>query len=156
MAPKRVAPVNNDNSHNDGSSSSQSQDLVQAFSALFRGRTDAWGSLPPNCNHEPVTLSHYERLLKGYNYLVRTDQRVLTFLYISVYNYVWPLSYRNAYVAAASGILDSRSCQRLAPSAAVLIGIYREARNEARKGGSHENHSSLLQSKHRQSGKRGE
>ncbi len=43
----------------------QSQKLVKAFAALFRGRTDAWGALPPKCHHNLVTLAHYRRHLKG-------------------------------------------------------------------------------------------
>jgi len=39
--------------------------MVKAFATLFRGRLDAWGGLPPKCNHEQVTLAHYERHLKG-------------------------------------------------------------------------------------------
>lgn len=38
---------------------------AKAFAALFRGRTDAWGSLPSKCIHEPVTFVHYERHLRG-------------------------------------------------------------------------------------------
>lgn len=61
----RVTPITNDSIGNSGSSSSQSQQTVKAFATLFRGRTDAWGALPPKCNHKPVTLAHYERHLKG-------------------------------------------------------------------------------------------
>ena len=38
---------------------------AKAFAALFRGRTDAWGSLPSKCIYEPVTFVHYERHLRG-------------------------------------------------------------------------------------------
>lgn len=41
------------------------QEVVEAFQSLFRGRTDAWGALPPKCNHESVALAHYERHLKA-------------------------------------------------------------------------------------------
>jgi len=57
--------MNRDNNSNSHSSSSQSQQSAKVFAALFRGRSDAWGSLPPKCNHERVTLAHYESHLKG-------------------------------------------------------------------------------------------
>ncbi len=57
--------MNQDNIGNRSSSSSQGQQTVEAFATLFRGRRDAWGALPPKCNHEPVTLAHYEHHLKG-------------------------------------------------------------------------------------------
>ncbi len=50
---------------NNSSGNPKSQQTVKAFAALFGGRTDAWGALPPKCNHEPVTLAHCERHLKG-------------------------------------------------------------------------------------------
>lgn len=50
---------------NNSNGNQKSQQTVKAFSALFRGRADAWGALPPKCNHELVTPSHYERHLKG-------------------------------------------------------------------------------------------
>lgn len=44
---------------------SQSQELVEAFADLFRGRIDAWGQFPRYCKHELVTFAHYEKHLKG-------------------------------------------------------------------------------------------
>ena len=41
------------------------KDLVEAFQSLFRGRTDAWGSVGGLCNKETVTLEHYARHLLG-------------------------------------------------------------------------------------------
>lgn len=38
---------------------------VEAFSNLFRGRTDAWGSVEGRSNKEKVTRAHYERHLNG-------------------------------------------------------------------------------------------
>ena len=38
---------------------------IEAFMALFRGRTDAWGSVHGKCNHENVSKEHYERHLRG-------------------------------------------------------------------------------------------
>jgi hypothetical protein len=43
----------------------EGQQTVKEFTTLFWGRTDAWGALPPKCNHKPVTLAHYERHRKG-------------------------------------------------------------------------------------------
>ena len=40
-------------------------DLVRDFATLFRGRTDAWGSVTGRCNYEPVTIEHHSRHLKG-------------------------------------------------------------------------------------------
>ena len=42
-----------------------SDEICQAFSDLFKGRTDAWGSVEGRCNKEPVTPEHYSRHLKG-------------------------------------------------------------------------------------------
>ncbi len=50
---------------NNSSANPKSKQTGRAFSALFRGRADAWGALPPKCNHERVTLAHYERHLRG-------------------------------------------------------------------------------------------
>ena len=38
---------------------------VQAFMALFKGRTDAWGSVNGKSNKEPVTIEHYRDHLEG-------------------------------------------------------------------------------------------
>lgn len=43
----------------------QSQELVGAFAALLRGRTNGYGLIHGECIHEPVTLDHYRRRLKG-------------------------------------------------------------------------------------------
>lgn len=43
----------------------QSQEVIQAFASLFKGRTDAWGQFPRYCKHELVSLAHYGRHLKG-------------------------------------------------------------------------------------------
>ncbi|MCK4580443.1 MAG: hypothetical protein KAU10_03760, partial [Dehalococcoidia bacterium] len=43
----------------------QSQELVEVFASLFRGRIDAWGQFPRYCKHEAVTFAHYARHLKG-------------------------------------------------------------------------------------------
>jgi len=48
-----------------GSSTPLGQHIIKAFAILFGGRTDAWGQFPRYCKHEPVTLAHYERHLKG-------------------------------------------------------------------------------------------
>ena len=42
-----------------------SEETVKFFVSLFRGRTDAWGSVEGRCNKEPVTLEHYRRHLEG-------------------------------------------------------------------------------------------
>lgn len=39
--------------------------IIEAFAALFKGRTDAWGSVEGRSNKEPVTLKHYQRHLEG-------------------------------------------------------------------------------------------
>lgn len=39
--------------------------LLEDFAHLFHGRTDAWGSVEGKANKEPVTLTHYERHLRG-------------------------------------------------------------------------------------------
>jgi len=41
-----------------------SQDTIEAFASLFKGRTDAHGQVN-ECIYESVTLKHYERHLKG-------------------------------------------------------------------------------------------
>ncbi len=41
-----------------------SQDTIEAFASLFKGRTDAHGQVN-ECIYEPVTLKHYEKHLKG-------------------------------------------------------------------------------------------
>lgn len=41
------------------------KEQIEAFWLLFRGRTDAWGSVSGGCNKEFVTLEHYKRHLKG-------------------------------------------------------------------------------------------
>ncbi|MFC1972251.1 hypothetical protein ACFLVE_02455 [Chloroflexota bacterium] len=41
-----------------------SQDTIEAFVSLFKGRTDAHGQVN-ECIYEPVTLKHYEKHLKG-------------------------------------------------------------------------------------------
>lgn len=41
------------------------ESTITAFMSLFRGRTDAWGSMEGKANKEKVTLKHYERHLKG-------------------------------------------------------------------------------------------
>ncbi len=58
--------------HNDKSKQKQSQifdqEMVEAFTSLFKGRTDCWGKLStPSglCIYETVTLEHYRRHLKG-------------------------------------------------------------------------------------------
>jgi len=38
---------------------------VKSFMSLFRGRTDAWGSVEGKCNKETLTKAHYERHLRG-------------------------------------------------------------------------------------------
>lgn len=41
-----------------------SQEVVEAFASLFKGRTDAWGSLSApkgECNYGTVTLKHHKR-----------------------------------------------------------------------------------------------
>jgi len=38
---------------------------VSAFAELFKGRTDAWGSVEGKSNKEPVTIDHYRRHLEG-------------------------------------------------------------------------------------------
>ncbi|GAI70811.1 unnamed protein product, partial [marine sediment metagenome] len=40
------------------------KNTIEAFAALFRGRTDSHGRVEA-CIHEPVTLRHYEQHLKG-------------------------------------------------------------------------------------------
>lgn len=42
-----------------------SDSQVQAFMALFKGRTDAWGSVNGKSNKEPVTVEHYRKHLNG-------------------------------------------------------------------------------------------
>lgn len=44
---------------------SQSQQTVEVFASLFKGRTDAWGSVDGRCNKGSVTLEHYRKHLKG-------------------------------------------------------------------------------------------
>ncbi|MBT9158667.1 MAG: hypothetical protein DDT36_01685 [Firmicutes bacterium] len=46
-------------------STSNDAKLTREFARLFRGRRDAWGSLPPKCNHEQINLAHYSRHLAG-------------------------------------------------------------------------------------------
>ena len=41
-----------------------SQDTIEAFASLFKGRTDAHGQVN-ECIYESVTLKHYEKHLKG-------------------------------------------------------------------------------------------
>lgn len=57
--------MHQNNTGNGRSSSLQSQQTIEAFASLFRGRTDAWGSLPPYRNDGPVTLAHYGVHLSG-------------------------------------------------------------------------------------------
>ncbi len=40
------------------------RDTIEAFASLFRGRTDAHGQVN-ECIYEPVTLTHYEKHLRG-------------------------------------------------------------------------------------------
>ncbi|GAI65069.1 unnamed protein product, partial [marine sediment metagenome] len=40
------------------------KDTIEAFAALFKGRTDSHGRVEV-CLYEPVTLEHYEKHLKG-------------------------------------------------------------------------------------------
>lgn len=40
-------------------------DQVEAFWYLFRGRTDAWGSVEGRSNKEPVSIANYEEHLEG-------------------------------------------------------------------------------------------
>ncbi len=40
------------------------KDTIEAFASLFRGRTDAHGQVN-ECIYEPVTLTHYEKHLRG-------------------------------------------------------------------------------------------
>lgn len=42
-----------------------SQDAIEAFQSLFRGRIDAWGSVEGKANKEAVTPEHYQRHLRG-------------------------------------------------------------------------------------------
>lgn len=53
------------------------ESTVRAFMGLFRGRTDAWGSVEGKANKEKVTKKHYERHLKGETslgiYMLRDD-----------------------------------------------------------------------------------
>ncbi len=62
---KETTPVTKNNIGNKSSSSTPSQQTVEAFAALFKGRTDAWGQFPRYCKHELVIFAHYERHLKG-------------------------------------------------------------------------------------------
>lgn len=39
--------------------------ILNAFASLFKGRTDAYGSVEGRCNKDAVTLEHYERHLDG-------------------------------------------------------------------------------------------
>ena len=41
------------------------KELAEAFQRLYRGRTDAWGSVGGLCNKETVTVEHYARHLLG-------------------------------------------------------------------------------------------
>lgn len=41
------------------------EDTVKAFAALFKGRTDVWGTVEGMAVKEPVTLEHYRRHLAG-------------------------------------------------------------------------------------------
>ena len=45
-----------------------SQEMVEAFASLFKGRTDCWGEISTptgKCVYETITLQHYRRHLKG-------------------------------------------------------------------------------------------
>jgi len=42
-----------------------SQDILEAFHSLFKGRVDAYGSVEGRANKEPVTLEHYRKHLRG-------------------------------------------------------------------------------------------
>jgi len=45
-----------------------SQEMVEAFASLFKGRTDCWGKISTptgKCIYETVTLEHYRRHLEG-------------------------------------------------------------------------------------------
>lgn len=42
-----------------------SAESIRALMSLFRGRTDAWGSVEGRCNKEKVTRKHYESHLDG-------------------------------------------------------------------------------------------
>lgn len=66
--------MNRDNNNNRHSSSSQGQETIEAFAALFRGRTDVYGYLydetdpdKPRYSTEKgmVTLDHYRLHLAG-------------------------------------------------------------------------------------------
>ena len=73
-----MTPVHKDNINNSHSSSSQSQELVEAFAFLFRGRPDVYGRLydetdPDNPKYStekpPVTLDHHRLHLEGQRWL---------------------------------------------------------------------------------------
>ena len=42
-----------------------SQDALEAFASLFKGRTDARGTMDGGCLKEPVTIQSYQRHLQG-------------------------------------------------------------------------------------------